>query len=111
MIRRLSFAAAMLTAALFAGSAGAAPDSSVIVKHVNVAYGDLNLATPDGRLTLQTRIAEAASRACGSNPAFTSHPEARAFVESQYRICRSAAQHQALAELNARGVRLAVNAR
>ncbi len=106
MIRRLSVVAAAFGAVLVSQAAMA--DDSVVVMRVPVHYGDLNLASPDGQSVLQTRIAAAAAKACGGNPAF--HPQyanAARFVKADFEKCRRTALTAAVSELDARGVRYA----
>jgi UrcA family protein len=56
----------LAAAAVAAGLAGlAAPASAQTVTGITVSYADLNLASQNGRETLDRRIAYAAGRLCG----------------------------------------------
>ncbi len=58
---------------------------------VAVSYGDLNLSTSEGVLTLYRRIAAAANQVCGGNP----DPRDRHAVVWS-RVCRQAAMARAV---------------
>jgi UrcA family protein len=58
---------------------------------VTVSYGDLNLSTPEGALTLYRRIAKAANQVCGGNPDIRDPLAVRLS-----RLCRQAAMTRAV---------------
>jgi UrcA family protein len=89
-------------------SASAASAQQRTVRHVDVVYSDLNLASRDGRAELDARIAAAARRACGGAPAFSaSFRDASQFHKKAYEECRAEALRDAYAVLNSRGVHVA----
>lgn len=107
MLKRMGLAGAAFAAVVIAQGAGAAPDTSVTTLRMQVPYGDLNLATPEGRSVLRARVEAAAAKACGSNPVFDAHyREAPAFVRSDFETCRAAALGEANARLRDIGVQV-----
>jgi UrcA family protein len=106
MIRPLYLA---VVAAMVTASATAAESArDVVVHHVNVAYGDLNLSSAAGRSALQARIDAAAAQACGGNPAFaSSYRDAPLFYHKEFERCRTEARHEAVTILERHGVRVA----
>jgi UrcA family protein len=88
------FLASAFSAVLFAAAAQAG--SGVVVRHVPVAYSDLDIGTPDGAAMLKERIAVAATKACGSNPHFdTQYRDAPRFVRADFTRCRTDAIREA----------------
>ncbi len=111
MIRRLSVVGALFAVAFASQSATAAPGGdSVLVSKIPVAYGDLDVRSQAGQAVLATRIASAASMACGGNPVFHAHyQDAQRFVRADFERCRANAQTGAFIALQQRGIRLAYN--
>ena len=92
---------AALAAAAIASGADAQPANNVMVRNVVVQYGDLNLETARGDAALHERIAEAAARACGGSPTFSSfYRDAPVFVTRDFEQCRTKAMSEALAEVS-----------
>jgi UrcA family protein len=105
--------AAIAIAALAQGAcAQSALASDVVVKQVTVHYADLNINSEDGAAVLHARIDQAASQACGGNPAFSSDYEvAPVFLAREYEQCHAAAVDRAIAEVGAPLAHVAANAR
>lgn len=85
-----------IAAALFTLAAAVANASSatVDVPSVEVSYGDLNLATPEGNRALYRRIVTAAEKVCPT----TSAPGAR--FSSSHRTCVNEAIERAVSDSN-----------
>ena len=64
-VRKTLIAVAAVTAALASTTVAVAPAAAQTIEVVQVAYGDLNLATASGRASLDGRIAYAARQLCG----------------------------------------------
>ena len=100
MNRSAFVAFAALAAAAIASGADAQPANNVMVRNVVVPYGDLNLATEQGEAALHERIAEAAARACGGSPIFsTFYRDAPLYETRNFEQCRTRAMSAALAEI------------
>lgn len=89
--------AAFTAAALISGASAAGHDNAVSVGTATVYFGDLNLASAQGAKTLNQRIAEAATHACGGVPQFATHyRDAPEFVKAEFKRCRTQAIHAAI---------------
>ncbi|MDE2499090.1 MAG: UrcA family protein [Alphaproteobacteria bacterium] len=114
MYRLLKISTAAIAIATFAqgACAQAALANDVVVKQVTVHYADLNINSEDGAAALQARIDQAASQACGGNPAFSSNYQmAPVFLTREYEQCRASAVDRAVAEVDAPLAHVAANAR
>jgi len=77
-------------AAILAGSA--APAMAEVAPSVVVSYKDLNLATPEGRQELETRISAAVNTVC-ARPTRSSVRAGQQWVE-----CRKVAENEAFSQ-------------
>lgn len=84
-----------------AATIAAAPSASAFEAHrVAVSYADLDLSHPHDMAVLRERIAQAAAKACGGNPAFTTrYPSASIYERKSFEACRKAAIENATASL------------
>ena len=67
MKRSTSIVFAAMIAAGLSWGADAAPDNSILVRSVQVRYGDLNLNSAQDAAVLRTRVEHAAAMACGGS--------------------------------------------
>jgi UrcA family protein len=106
MNRSIRFALAAAAAIVTASVAASAQE--FVTRHVDVAYGDLNLSTAAGQTVLQKRIDSAAAMACGGSAAFVgTYRDAPLFHDKEFARCLGDARHQAVTSLTSRGVRVA----
>lgn len=90
-------AAFVLASALAPALAAAAPIGGYETQVAVVRTSDLDLSSPKGQSTLNTRIASAVNRVCGSATGSISIEERRAIT-----VCRTKARNTALAVARAR---------
>src|SRR4051812_7314031 len=89
-------AASLLVASTPAGAQG---ESAVVIEHVSIAYGDLDLSTHQGADEMLARLRGAATRACIDH-ATPDQDHLAVAIEQQGSACRKAAIEQALAQLD-----------
>lgn len=104
-MKTLLLASGAALVATVATPAAASKPPSLIIAHVEVRHGDLNLATGAGAGTMLERLSAAASNACGGRPRPTSSDPLGPSKQRAYRLCRIAAIDTATLRLDAPLVR------
>lgn len=90
-----------LLAVTAAAPAAAQTTRSVIIEHVKVPHGDLDLATKAGAETLLTRLNKAAMAACGGKPSLGINDPVGPSKRHASRLCKVAAIDAATLALEA----------
>jgi len=95
----------VLLAFAVAGPAAAQVSPFYVIEHVEVEHDDLDLATSAGAEAMLTRLASAASRACGGKPRSAFADPLGPAKQRAYRLCKIVAIDQATLDLKAPVVR------